>query len=457
MAVGVLGDRRKFSCLARCFALALLGCAVFSGPLKAQDDGHTVSIEQAITWALLDNPSVENAELDVDKAGHAIDEVWADYFPEMKVVVSARRNLTEQKYTFDQGVFGSFAATGPIPANDVTIKTNEDWTGVVQLSVVQPITVIFKVELEVDHMTLAQMIAAENLRMTLQDTVKQVKQQYYQIVASQADLSNAGESIAFYEALEREMANKVEEQTALTYELLEVQARLAQARQEALTDRNTIASQKEQLNNLMGRDPMEPFQVAGALNPAALLVDSETAREIALDRRPEMREALLRVDLAENNVDIAEFDYIPDAGAVFSYTRANHNLIPDTEMYVGLQLSWEFFDWGGRYANVQAQEVGVSQARNDVHATRSQVVSEVNAALRNIEDAQAAVGVAGLSQQASQEKLRVTMNRFEEGAALLSDVLDAESELSQANDDAVKAALAVLGYQADLARAMGEE
>ena len=112
--------------MARCFALALLGCAVFSGPLKAQDDGHTVSIEQAITWALLDNPSVENAELDVDKAGHAIDEVWADYFPEMKVVVSARRNLTEQKYTFDQGVFGSFAATGPIPANDVTIKTNED-------------------------------------------------------------------------------------------------------------------------------------------------------------------------------------------------------------------------------------------------------------------------------------------------------------------------------------------
>jgi outer membrane protein len=457
MVAGAISGRVKSGCFARCFALVMLGCAVFPGPLKAQDDGLTVSVEQAITMALLDNPSVENAELDVDKAGYAIDEAWADYFPEMKVSVSARRNLTDQKYTFDQGVFGTFGATGPIPANDVTIKTNEDWTGVVQLSVTQPISGIFKVELEVEHLTLAEMIAAENLRMTLQDTVKQVKQQYYQIVASQADLSNAGESIAFYEALERELANKVEEQTVLSYELLEVQARLAQARQEALTDRSTIASQKEQLNNLMGRDPMEPFQVAGALNPAALLVDGETAREIALDRRPEMREALLRVDLAENNVDIAEFDYIPDAGAVFSYTRANHNLIPDTEIYVGLELSWEFFDWGGRYANVQAQEVGVSQARNDVHATRSRVISEVNASLRNIEDAQSAVAVAELSQTASQEKLRVTMNRFEEGVQLLSDVLDAESELSQANDDAVKAALAVLGYQADLARAMGEE
>jgi outer membrane protein TolC len=51
----------------------------------------------------------------------------------------------------------------------------------------------------------------------------------------------------------------------------------------------------------------------------------------------------------------------------------------------------------------------------------------------------------------------VTNNRYRQDTALLSDLLDAESDLSSANDDYVKAVLSVLEVQAELARAMGEE
>ena len=81
----------------------------------------------------------------------------------------------------------------------------------------------------------------------------------------------------------------------------------------------------------------------------------------------------------------------------------------------------------------------------------------MNARLRELANAQNLVGVTVKAQNAAREKLRVTRNRCEEEAALLDDVLRAESDLAQANDDHNKAILAVWTAQANLAKALGEE
>jgi outer membrane protein len=424
---------------------------------QAQESGPALTLEDAITLALLDNPSVENAELDVEKAGLSIDSASSNFFPVMTAKLTAGHNLVDKVYSFDTGAFGTFAATGPIPATTTEIQTEEDWQATVSFTVVQSISGIFKVELEVEKLTLEERTSAESLRATLQDTVKDVKQQYYQILATQADLENAEASIALYEELEREVANKVEQRTAFEYDLLDVQAELAQSRQQAEADRHDIETQKEQLNLLMGRDPGEPFQTVGDLQAYPLVIDSAVASEVALAQRPEMQEALLREEIARIGVDLAEFEYIPDVGALLEYSNSNSSFRPDYELFVGMQLSWEIYDWGGRAANVSSEKLSVVQAQNNVRSVRDQIVADVNATLRELEDAVATVEVVRLSQKAAEEKLRVTNNRYRQDTALLSDLLDAESDLSSANDDYVKAVLSVLEVQAELARAMGEE
>lgn len=447
------GRLSRLMVLSGVLALALVGPETRA---VAQDIGPALTLEEAITLALLDNPSVDNAELDVEKAGYTIDSARSDYFPILKADVTTGRNLVDQEYTFETGAFGNFAATGPIPASTTTIKSEEDWEVSVSLSVVQSLSGIFKVEMEVDKLTLEEKVSAESLRATLQDTIKDVKQQYYQILATQADLENAEASIALYEELEREVSNKVAERTALDYELLDVQAELAQSNQQAASDRRDIETQKEQLNVLMGRDPMEPFRTVGELQVVPVVVDAEDARQIALAQRPEMREAVLKEEIARVGVDLAEFEYVPDVNALLDLSKSNSSFGPDYELFVGMQLSWEFYDWGGRAADVASEKISVTQAQNNVRSVRDQIIADVNATLRDLEDAVSSVGVAQLSRQAAQEKLRVTTNRYGQDTALLSDLLDAESDLSSANDDYVKAVLSVLEAQADLARAMGD-
>ena len=48
---------------------------------SAQDGAPVLTLEEAIALALIDNPSVVNADLDIDKSGTDIDAAQADYFP----------------------------------------------------------------------------------------------------------------------------------------------------------------------------------------------------------------------------------------------------------------------------------------------------------------------------------------------------------------------------------------
>ncbi len=181
----------------------------------AQNGGLALTLEETITLALLNNPSVDNAELDVEKAGYSIDSARSDYFPILMAKLTASRNLVDQEYTFDTGAFGIFAATGPIPATTTTIKTEEDWKTSVSLSVVQSISGIFKVEMEVEKLTLEESVSAKDLRATLQVYRQGREAAVLSDLATQGDLENTEASIALYEALEREVSNKVDQRTAL--------------------------------------------------------------------------------------------------------------------------------------------------------------------------------------------------------------------------------------------------
>ena len=424
---------------------------------SAQDGAPVLTLEEAIALALIDNPSVINADLDIDKSGTDIDVAQADYFPELKAKVKSVSNLITQNYTFEQGAFGTFPATGPIPANDTDIGTSSSLSTTVGLTVTQSLSGIYAVMLEVEALSIQERIAAEQLRLELQDTAQQVKQQYYQILASESALEDSQASIALYESLVDQLTDQVAEQTALEYQLLDAQAELAQSRLKALEQVNDIASQKEQLNNLMGRDTQQSFEVTGLLVAPVVDVDGETARAVALAQRPEMRQAELNIALAEKQIAIDEYGYVPDVDLIVDYSHNNDDLLPNDSLYVGVVLSWEFYDWGRRSSTIAGDRISVSQAMNDLSSTRADVIADVNASLRDIENALAAIEAARISQKAGEEKLRVTQNRYNEQVALLSDLFDAEHDLAEANDNYIEAVLDAYEAQAELSRAMGEQ
>lgn len=448
-----LGSGLVPACLAAAASLlALPGAA----QVRSYAAAEMLTLDNAIASAVASNPRLSNASLDVQKASDGVEAARTLRYPQMQLDVLGSHNLTSQSYTFDQGIFGTYPIIGPIPATSTTIESQSGFSTIVSASVSQPLSQLYKLNLNVEGHQIEQSMAEEQLRARRHSLVKDVKQQYFDILKTESSLAATEEAIAFYRELSALVDRYVKERVALEYQSLEARTRLARSEHKARTERNAMQTQKERLNNLMGRDVRTPFSVTGVASFDGPVPDATRAGEIALASRPEVAQALLKLQHAEVGYEIKRADYIPDLSLVMRYSRlGNVSFIPSEVWTVGLEFRWEFYDWGRKDAQLGQRNADVQQARNDIRLARSQVLVEVDADLRKLEDARSYINVAEMGQAASREKLRVLMNQYRERAVLLSDVMQAESELADANSEYQKALLAVLSARAALDKTLG--
>jgi outer membrane protein TolC len=421
----------------------------------AGPEGPVLSLEEAIALARDNNPTLKNAKIEIAKVGDDVEATRSQQFPNITLNAAEVHNLIDQDYEYEQGAFGTVNGTA-IPEQDVDIETSSDFTTIFSAKVTQPLSDLYGLGLAIDKLETDQRIARQALLGERQSVDTEVKRLYFDVLQTQSALAAATQSIAFYVELDRLVDNYVAAGKELEYQSLDVKARLAKAEHEALRERNTIATEKEQLNDLMGRPAEIAFQVAPMPQFDQIAMDQTAAQDLALTQRPEIKGARLKVRSAEYQVRLKEFTYVPEVGLSASYSYRDTDLLPQEEAIIGLFLKWEFFDWGRRSDEISKVRRGLNQTKNDVRRTEADVISDVNKSIRELENKRDLLRVVRLAQAAAKEKLRVVMNKYRVQAVLLDDVLQAESELSEATADEAKALLGIWTAWADLEKAIGE-
>ena len=87
---------------------------------------------------------------------------------------------------------------------------------------------------------------------------------------------------------------------------------------------NGLATQREHLNQLLGRDLSTPFRVDSMPEEDATDLTLDAARDKASQNRPEIRQALLKEKQAEYDRRIAKAEYIPDLSLSVRYQGLNN-------------------------------------------------------------------------------------------------------------------------------------
>ena len=377
--------------------------------------------------------------------------------PELNLSLYEFYHLNNEAYTFDQGAFGTFPIIGPIPAENTEIATAPDFTTYLTATVAQPISQLYKISLLVKQRELQKALSDQNLRARVNDVSDEVKKQYYQILKTQSSHEATLEKIVFLSSLLELVERDVAVGRLLEKDSLEVKARLSRAEYEKLKQENSLETEKERFNRLLGRDVEMPFAVAEVPYAAPFVVDVREAEETALAHRPEIQAAEIRVEFSENEVKLKKSEYIPDVGVELSYT-ANFNieLLPEHIATIGLFAKWDIFDWGKRGKEVSEKKLELTKARNRLSDTKSEIIIEVNKKIRELEEAAVYIDVTRQEQIAAKENLRVVMNKYRVEDALLQHVLEAESSLGEKNSDHEKAILEYWTARAELERAIGE-
>jgi outer membrane protein TolC len=419
-----------------------------------------LSLDDAVRLALQHNVDVANAALEVSKAKDRAAAFRSLLFPKFSLFMLGSEQLQPVNVTVAQGTLGMYPGIGPIPAQDVKYSTPIQPTGFIVGRIAQPLSSLYRTRLSLTALDFSTQIAQQKTRSKRQDVVRDVKQRYYSLEQVRSSLAAAQDTVKLYKEITRLTRDYVLKQTALESQLLQAEATLANAEQSELVLSNQEATQKEQLNDLLGRDVLIDFNVtsmdAETQNPE---IDLAAMRKKALAQRPEITQAHLKVQQSQEEMRAKRAEYIPDISAEFnSISLLNFSpFLPGGTYSVGVSLSWEPFDWGRKKNEIAEKRDTVAQDKNTETSAARKVIMDVDNKYRQMQQSWSKLRAAELSQKAALENLRVDKNQYEVHAALINVVFQAQTTVAQANSDYQHGLADYWTAKAEFEHALGED
>jgi outer membrane protein len=440
----------------RTFPVVVLGYVMIAaGGLLGQEP--ELPLSDAIKIALANNRPAKILELDITKAEWAVASTKTKRLPSFSTYFFGSATLTSPTWDFPANTFQT-SEQQPVPATDTKINLSQGFTGYVIGEVAQPLSQLYKIGLAIEEQKLDVDLSRQKYEGKRQAVVADVKQAYYAILQTESSLDAATATVRQYQETDRVVLDYVAQRSVLKSSSLDVKAKLAQAQYQVIQLNNTLETQKEKLNFLMGRDLDTPFRAQQVPPEDAQEMDLKLARQTALSQRPEVKEAEIDTRRADYDRKLAKSQYIPDVGAAFHYTSPfNTSILPENIASAGFEFRWEPFEWGRRRDEVKQKDVVVDQTKYQLDEARSQILLEVDSSFRKLAESRSLLAVTEAARAAANEKLREVNDKFKQSAVLLRDVLEQQAAVATAENEYEESLLAFWSAKASFEKALGEE
>jgi len=437
----------------------LFGVALLFSLLPGVVDAQMTTLREAVRAAEAANRTIKIAELERDKAVREVSIAKTRRFPILSVTALGSQPLTQLGITLERGSLGVYPHDGPIPGQTTTLESPLQFGFIGYASVTQPLTQQFRISLGVDLAGVGIAAANEQLRAKRQAITNEVRHLYYGIAQAESGRRSVQEMVDFLKQLERETTQQVLQRVALRADELRVKAQLVQAEYELLKLDDPIASQKEQLNRLMARPVDAPLEIDASSIVEADVMPLADAYAEALAARPEMRLAQMQQRKAELERRVSTAERIPDVSlSLFALRTVNFSSVfPSAVSSVGLQVTWDVFDWGRQQQEIQKRRDAEGQASLELQDTQARIKTDVAHQYRRIVEARKEVELAGALQAANTESVRIARNRYVQREVVLSDVIKTQSGVAEANHRYTQALMDLANAQADFEKALGRD
>jgi outer membrane protein len=426
-------------------------------PAAAHAQG--VTLAEAVAAAEANNRSIQIAELERTKALREVKTAKTNRFPIFSVTALGSQPLSQVGITLERGSLGVYPFDGPIPGQTTTLTSPLRFGFIGYASVAQPLTQQYKIGLGIDLARVSAEGASEQSRAKHQTVVNETRRLYYGIAQAEGGRRTLQTTVDFLQQLDRETSQHVVQRVALQADLLAVKAQLAQAEYALLKVDDPIQTQREQLNRLMGRPVETPFEIDPASISNTEGISLQDAYAEALASRPEIRLAKIQQRKAELERRLKSAERIPDVSlSLFGLRTINFSsVLPHTLSSVGIQATWDVFDWGKKREQLEIKREAEAQAALELKDAEALVTVDVGHQYRRIIEARKEVELARALQSSNIEAFRVARNRYLQRESVLSDVAKAQSGLADADHHYTQALMNLATAQADFEKALGRD
>jgi len=245
-------------------------------------------------------------------------------------------------------------------------------------------------------------------------------------------------------------------------ELLQTGVQMAQARQDLIRATNLVEITRSVFNKLLRRGLDKKVKIEDILDYHPVELTLDQCMEWAELNRPEIKELSLNVMSAEKGVEFSKSSYYPSVNLIGNYQRRADDALlgsdpgEDVDSWaIILKGEWAFWEWGKTRHDVAATRARLAKVKYLLTDIKDNIQLEVKKAHLYLTEAEKSIQVARTAVVQAEENFRMNEERYKQQVATSTDVLDAQTLLTQARTNYFNALSEHNIAWARLERAMG--
>ena len=436
--------------------VAALGfCAVLvmpAAPARAQDAPITVTLEQAITQGLANSHRLADLQGRHDAAAAAEAARQAAQMPAVAAQGGYLRTNHVEEFTIVQPGQPRSVIYPDVPDN-FRARLDLQW----------PIYTAGRLDALERAARAERNATGADLDAARADLRLEITRAFWALVTAGETERVLERSLAAIDSHVRDLRNRLEQGLIPPNEVLTAESRQANERLLAIEATNARSVAEADLRRLIGADGTGPIQPQAVLDaPGAPAPDAAGLLNEARTQRVERKAFESRVEAAEARIDAAAAAALPQLNVAggFDYARPNPRIFPREDEWhdswdIALNVNWSLWDGGRNRAERAEAAATASSARARAADFDRQLAFEVTQRRLDLDSSRAAIAVANAGLRAAVDARRVLSDRYDAGVATNTEVLDAQTDVLQAELALTRALANVRLAEARLARALG--
>ncbi|MBS1537338.1 MAG: TolC family protein [Bacteroidetes bacterium] len=435
--------------------LIVIGIMYGVQPTAVAQQKMSLTIDKAVELGLANSKLVHASKAKIGAAEAKTSETSAGQLPSLTFQGGYSRlsNVEAPSFTLP-------GSTTKIPIADPVLDNI-----VLKLSLQQPIFTGFRLE----SATKIAQLTAEATRIDLlkdkSDVAFAIKSAYWNMYKAFQLKKVNDDNVVQVQAHLKDVESMERNGVATNNDVLKVKVQLSDAKLRQIDAKNMVLLSQVTMNNYLGQPLTTEIELVTNAQSATKDIGSwESSMNDAKKQRPEVQAAELRMKAGEEGITMAKSSWYPQIALAANYNLNNPNqrIFPLKPEFtgtwdVGINVSMNIWNWGVTNHQTTQAELQVIQAQDAIGQIKEGINVEVTQSYLNLTQMKEKVKVAQEGVAQAEENLRLTNEKFKNGVAISTDVLDADFALLSSKTNYTNAVVDVEIAEARLQKALGEE
>ncbi len=425
--------------------------------LSASAQVQTLTLKDALNYALQNKADAKKSKLQVENSEYQIQEIRSRALPQISGNASLTYNPILQTSVIDGGSFGQ-------PGTAIQATFGQNWTSGAGISLSQALF---------DQSVFTGLRAAKSTRefyqindqLTEEQVIERVANNYYGVYVQRERLILLDSNYVNTTKVRNIVQGQFDNGLAKKIDLDRIIVKMSNIDTERQQIKNQITLQENALKFYMGMPieaqiviPKEEFEVVPAALTEVPNVENRT-EYLLLKKQEELlvfnKKATEALYYPTLNL-VAGYNYIGQGPEMPLFAKPKDGVYWSDYSAIGLNLHVPIFTGFGTRAKVRQADVEIRSLQEDIKDTKLSLDLDYRNAMAQIDNNLITINNQRENMRLAKEILSDTKNNYLQGLASLTDLLDAENESLEAQNNFTRAVLNYKIAEITLIKSKGE-